>query len=103
MGGGGGGGGAGGGGTPPESPGGGDGDGGGGDGMGMMQGMEGVVIWGTNVNVKESMARFREFLLEFCLADEDEPLYKSQMEEIYRTHVSSVLFSHTLYHGVIIA
>lgn len=55
--------------------------------MGMMQGMEGVVIWGTNVNVKESMARFRQFLLEFKLDDEDEPLYRSQLEEIHRTQV----------------
>lgn len=77
--------------------GGGNGDGGGGgypgspprnnEGTGILQGMEGVVIWGTNVNVNESMARFRQFLLEFCLDDEDEPLYRSQLEEIHRTQV----------------
>lgn len=75
-------GGGGGGGDPPGSP------SGGGEGLGIMQGMDGVVIWGTNVNVNESMARFRQFLLEFCLQDDDEPLYRSQLEEIHRTQVT---------------
>lgn len=70
------------GGSPPGSP------SGNGDGMGIMQGIEGAVIWGTNVNVNESMARFRQFLLEFCLDDEDEPLYKAQLEEVHRTQVN---------------
>lgn len=43
------------------------------------------MIWGTDVNVVESMERFRQFLLEFTLEGEDEPLYKSQLEEIHRT------------------
>lgn len=37
------------------------------------------------MNVVESMERFRQFLLEFTLEGEDEPLYKSQLEEIHRT------------------
>lgn len=43
------------------------------------------MIWGTDVNVVESMEKFRQFLLEFTLEGEDEPLYKSQLEEIHRT------------------
>ena len=45
------------------------------------------MIWGTDVNVVESMEKFRQFLLEFCLDGEHEPLYKSQLEEIHRTQV----------------
>ncbi|CAM9351382.1 unnamed protein product [Ascophyllum nodosum] len=54
-------------------------------GTGVLQGQENAVIWGTDVNVVESMERFRQFLLEFTLEDEEESLYKSQLEEIHRT------------------
>ena len=56
-------------------------------GTGVLQGQENAVIWGTDVNVVESMERFRQFLLEFTLEDEEESLYKSQLEEIHRTQV----------------
>lgn len=55
--------------------------------MGVLHGQENAVIWGTDVNVVESMERFRQFLLEFTLDGEDESLYKSQLEEIQRTQV----------------
>lgn len=53
--------------------------------MGVLQGQENAVIWGTDVNVVESMERFRQFLLEFTLDGEDESLYRFQLEEIHRT------------------
>lgn len=75
------GGGGGGGGDPPGSP------GPNGASTNVLQGQESAVIWGTDVNVVESMEKFRQFLLEFTLEGEDEPLYKSQLEEIHRTQV----------------
>lgn len=69
------------------------------------------MIWGTDVNVVESMEKFRQFLLEFCLEGEDEPLYKSQLEEIHRTqefnisinckHLHSFMPSRKLYQQLV--
>lgn len=48
------------------------------------------VVFGTNINLQDSMAIFRSFFREFTKTDETEPYYLKMLQEIHETEVYCV-------------